>query len=141
VALRLPVVSLWMPWAFWIPRRWKRIETRTHDRFKSLVGKRIAIHAAMKWDKDAIDLASPYLSDEQIVQSRKFLKIGGAIICTAMVTDGRWLTAEDSPLALIDCGETKRHGLFLDDVQVLEEAIAMPGKQGIWYAEIPMEAE
>lgn len=128
----LPVISMWMPWANWVALGWKPIETRTHVRFRSLLGKRIGIHATLKFDMTALYAALPYLSDTQLSASDQFLKIGGAIICTAFVKEFRELTAEDSQFALIDCGTTKRFGLVLDDIQTIE-AIPARGKQGIWY--------
>lgn len=127
----LPVISLWMPWANWVALGWKRIETRTHSRFRSLVGKRIGIHASLKWDATALDEASRYLTFEQVEQTKKFLRIGGAIICTAMVREFRPLGVVDEPKALIEC-ETPRYGLFLTDIEAIE-AIPAKGKQGIWY--------
>ena len=49
----LTVISLWRPWCFWVMLGWKTIETRTHDRFANMMGKRIGIHAAQKWDDEA----------------------------------------------------------------------------------------
>lgn len=31
-------ISMWQPWAWWVMRGWKTIETRTHNRFKGLAG-------------------------------------------------------------------------------------------------------
>jgi hypothetical protein len=128
---KLPIISLWMPWANWVMLEWKPIETRTHKRFAGLVGKRIGIHASIKWDHSAISAARPYLTAEQIVQTESFLRIGGAILGTALVTEHRRLTADDSQGALIEC-KTERYGLFLSDVKV-EPVIPCRGKQGIWY--------
>jgi len=128
----MPIISLWQPWANWVSLGWKPIETRKHERFKGLVGKRIGIHASLKWDKDAMTLAANYLTYEQYDATRNFLRIGGAIICTAFVREHRRLTPSDAHLALIEC-DNKRFGLFLEDVQSIE-AIPAKGKQGIWYA-------
>lgn len=135
---KLPVVSLWQPWAQWVMLGWKPIETRTHKRFASLVGKRVGIHYALKWDKGAIEAASNYMTQAQIEQTMGFLRIGGAICGTALVKEHRELTAEDSAAALIDCSSTKRYGLFLADIEVIE-AIPASGKQGIWYHEIKLD--
>ena len=129
---RMPVISLWMPWANWVSLQWKPIETRLHKRFASLVGKRIGIHASCKWDGDAPELARKYLTEAQLLQTEGFLHIGGAIICTALVTEFRKLTSEDSAAALIDCGSVERYGLILEDVQIIE-AIPCKGRQGIFY--------
>jgi hypothetical protein len=127
----MPVISLWTPWVNWAALGWKPIETRTHEKFKSLVGKRIGIHAALRWDKEALFAASDYLTRKQYKQSENFMRVGGAIICTARVAEHRLLTREDEYGALIEC-KTKRYGLFLEDVQTIE-AIPCAGKQGIWY--------
>lgn len=126
----IPVISLWRPWANWVALEWKTIETRRHNRFKSLVGKRIGIHAAIKWDKDWLLHAQEFLSDFQIRQTERFLNIGGALICTALVTEGRLLTSEDSSKALVEC-VTQRQGLILSDVRGIE-AVPMKGSRSIW---------
>src|SRR5512142_1369611 len=113
----VPVISLWMPWANWISLGWKPIETRTHKRFSSLVGKRIGIHASLRWDNDAIRLASPYLTQVQVLRSEKMLRIGGAIICTAMVSEFRTLSQDDEQDSLIECRSVKRYGLVLTDIR------------------------
>ncbi len=131
-----PCITLYSPWAYWVAFGWKTIETRTHDKFKSLVGKRIGIHVAQKYDKYAIDAAKTYITQEQIIVTEKFLKVNGLIICTAFVENFRELEDEDSKNAMIECAYTKRYGLFLKDVNLIE-AIPFSGKQGIWYAELP----
>jgi hypothetical protein len=136
----VPVISLWMPWANWVVLGWKDIETRLHKRFYGLKGKKIAIHASLKWDDTAIEQARPYLRDWQIEQTN-FMnrnKFGGAIIGTACCTTARELTDEDSFRALIDCGTVKRQGLVLAYPKIVK-AIPCRGKQGIWYAEMPEE--
>lgn len=144
----MPVISLWMPWAEWVILEWKRIETRKHYRFASLVGKRVAIHAALKWDEQALEVggansARPWLSEYQLnktqtlFESRK--RMGGNVLGTVEVHRIQPLDETHSEAALIDCSPfQKRVGLFLDDVQVLHP-MPMKGKQGIWYADIPVE--
>jgi hypothetical protein len=134
--VRIPVISLWRPWANWVALEWKLIETRTHQRFKGLVGKRIGIHGSLKWDDGAIELATPWLSDKRAAMTRDFLKLGGAIICTAYAVNHRELDSLDNHQALIDCTHVTRYGLILRDIQSIE-AIPCKGKQGIWYHEIP----
>lgn len=132
----IPVISLYPPWANWVALGWKTIETRLHDRFKSLVGKRIGIHVGLKWDESAFRAASFFLDAQRMAISREFLRVGGAIICTARVRGVDWLTAKDSQAALIDCHSERRFGLFLANVHVIP-AIACRGKQGIWYYDLP----
>lgn len=132
---KIPVISLWMPWANWVMLGWKEIETRTHKRFYSLAGKKIAIHCSLKWDDTALEQAGPYLQDWQIARTKDFLRIGGGIIGTVCVTAARPLTAEDSHRALIDCGSVERHGLILAYPKVIP-VIPCRGKQGVWYQEL-----
>lgn len=49
-----PVITLYQPWATWIMRELKTIESRTHARFNSLLYKTILIHAGQTTDKTAI---------------------------------------------------------------------------------------
>lgn len=134
--MRTPVISLWRPWANWVALGWKPIESRTHQRFKSLVGRKIGIHATAGWDPEWSILAGQYLTEDQICSTGDFLQIGGAIICTAFVSEHRPLVAADSMKALIDCQNVERHGLILTNLESIE-AIPCKGKQGIWYADIP----
>ena len=131
----IPVISLWTPWANWVALGWKPIETRTHQRFRGLVGKQIGIHASLHWDKNAIESARPFLSSQQIIKTKGFLKVGGAVICTAYVSEFRELDPLDNAGALIDCTHVTRYGLFLKDVQIIE-AVPCKGRQGIWYQEL-----
>ena len=131
----IPVISLWGPWANWVALGWKTIETRTHQRFKGLVGKRIGIHVAAHWDKQWKELAGDFLLPEQRLKTENFLHIGGAVICTAFVRDFRLLTGKDSPSALIDCEYAQRYGLFLSNIEVIE-CVPCKGRQGIWYQDI-----
>jgi hypothetical protein len=135
----LDCITLWAPWANWVSLRWKTIETRTHSRFAGLVGKRIGIHAGLFWDATAIAQALPYLSPERIELSKAFPRVGGNVLCTAMVSEQRWLTAEDSPAALIDCGSVRRHGLFLTDIRSLPacEETYVKGRQGKFTVSLP----
>ena len=77
--MKIPIITLYPPWAIWVGLGWKTIETRTHPRFRSLVGKTIGIHSAIKWDETAIDAARPFLTNEQIFSTQRMLRVGGAI--------------------------------------------------------------
>lgn len=60
-----PSITLTQPWATWIIRGWKTIETRTHNRFACLDKKTILIHAGMTTDKSAAN--NPYLTKDQLM--------------------------------------------------------------------------
>lgn len=131
-----PVITLWQPWASWISLEWKTIETRTHARFRKLEGDWVGIHAGLKWDKNALHIASKFLTSEQLLESEEFKKTRGVIICVAHVGTFREMNEDDSKNALIEC-ETKRFGLIFDQVQVIEE-IKASGRQGIWYHDVDL---
>jgi hypothetical protein len=90
----------------------------------------------LKWDQRWEELAGPYLRPEWFSRTKEFLRVGGGIICTAMVDDFIKLDWSFSKGALIDCELTERYGLFLSDIQH-PEFIPCKGKQGIWYCDSP----
>lgn len=130
------IISMWRPWAYWVTLGWKSIESRTHERFKSLAGQRIGIHAAGKWDDEAIKAAFSYLTAEQIAETKRWKRndVESALVCTVFVDEHRPLTVVDEPRALIECSKTKRFGLLLSDVQPIMPPRVMTGRQGIWRA-------
>jgi hypothetical protein len=134
-----PVITLYGPWANWIALEWKTIETRLHDQFACLLGRRIGIHLGRRWDETALKAAAPYLTDQQLRDSRSLRSEGGVILCTAHVHQVAPLAARHSRAALIDCGAVRRWGLFLDNIEVIEP-IPCSGKQGIWRHEIPAKS-
>lgn len=128
-----PVITLYQPWATWIIRGWKLIETRTHDKFKSLSGKRILIHAGLRTDESAA--ANPYLTKEQILYKPDEV-INGYILGECLVQDFRKLNNSHSQHALIDCGSVERWGLFLNEIMMLDKPIPVKGEMGIWYFDL-----
>lgn len=69
---------LFQPWASWIMKEWETIETRTHNRFASLKGKTILIHAGKTTDYSAFKNA--YLPE---VENEKMINgfILGSVFC------------------------------------------------------------
>lgn len=125
----LPVITLYQPWATWIADELKLIETRTHNRFASLLGKRILIHAGQTTDKKA--LPNPYLI------GRTYSKpINGVILCEVFVKAFGKLSAIHSEKAMIDCYTIERFGLYLKDIKKLPEPIPEKGEMGIWYYDL-----
>lgn len=131
----LPVITLYQPWATWIMREWKTIETRTHNRFSSLKGKTILIHAGQRTDDSNAAIRNPYLTQEQILFNPDEV-VNGCILGSAFVYDFMALTDHDSKGALIDCGTVERYGLFLESVNKFEKPIPAKGEMGIWYYDI-----
>lgn len=128
----LPVITLYQPWATWIIRGWKTIETRTHNRFSSLNGKTILIHAGQRTDDISAAIRNPYLTQDQILYNPDEV-INGCILGSVHVYDFMALTDHDSKGALIDCGTVERFGLFLDQINKFKESIPVKGEMGIWY--------
>jgi hypothetical protein len=128
----LPVITLYQPWATWIMRGWKTIETRTHDRFKCLDGKTILIHAGQKTDASAIN--NPYLTKEQLLFQPNDV-INGFILGSAYSQYLGCLDPDDSANALIECFSL-RYGLLLSNINVFDEPIPVKGEMGIWYFDL-----
>ena len=137
----IPIISMWQPWAQWVSLEWKTIESRLHDRFKSLEGRRIGIHASLKWDSNWLMAASEFLTYEQRNRTLEFKRIlHPAVICTAMVSSYGRLTPTESKWALIEC-VTPRFGLWLRDVELLDLPIQCKGRQGIFYVQQTSQRE
>ena len=134
----MKAISLHRPWADWVLLGWKKVETRTHARFRSLVHCRIAICAAKKWDDSAIFQARTWLTEEQIrlTEKRKAMPLGGCGICTVGVEYFLPTLHEAwQPDALIEC-RTLRTGLVLANVQPIIPPIPIIGRQGIFEVEL-----
>lgn len=134
--MELTCITLWQPWASWIALGWKSIETRNHPQFAHLVGKRIGIHAGLRWDTQAIGMAAEWLTLEQQHQSDLLRGVKGVLVATAFVRHHERCMMYDSGKALIECG-SRRYGLFLDDVNPLVAPIPMRGYQGVWSIALP----
>ena len=130
----LPTISLWQPWSAWVMLGHKRIETRLHNRFSSLVGKTVIIHAAAKWDLTAYEQASQFVLNSSILKTNKH---EAGLIGTVFVSKNRICTLEDSFGALIDCKNVVRYGLILNNATWFK-LIPRRGRQGIWYEDIEL---
>lgn len=146
----MKAISLHQPWATFIAMKWKTIETRTHARFKSLVGQRIAIHAAKK------DVRVPASLYEYLPEALKnslqlsnvilFMDINrGKILCTVRVVKARWapnvvrlrgsrqvdfdLRKKWNEQAMCEVGG--KFLLFLDEIEPIDP-IPFRGRQGIF---------
>jgi len=135
----MKAISVWQPWAQFIVLGWKTIETRTHDRFKSLVGQRIFIHAAGKIDNE--DNWVRFLTSIQLYWMKLTLKctprLQPSLIGSAFVEDLRPLNKGDSEAALFDCSlpVPRLYGLILKNVYIFDKPIPWKGSQGIFKVE------
>lgn len=140
--IELPAITLWAPWGSLIAALFKQIETRTHDRFRSLVGQRIAIHQGLKLDSlghVCYELATLGRDDALAWLPTRLRSLPrGAVVATAYVAAHRELHVWDCWHACCNC--IGLYGLFLKHVKPLETPIAMPGHQGIWRCHLPESA-
>lgn len=131
-----PSITLYQPWATWIMREWKTIETRTHNKFGSLLGKRILIHAGLMNDSQAVNaFYHGYLSREKLLLNQEEM-VNGYILGSVFVKAFGKCSSIHSKEALIDCGNTERFGLYLSQVEKFETPIACKGEMGIWYYDL-----
>ena len=140
----VPAISLHQPWASWVAMGWKTIETRSHNRFASLVGKRVAIHAARTWDASSLGTAEEYLAPERIdLHGRLAAAWGrpggypqGELVCVAKIDRaGPMEWPGDARMAL--CDFQGRVGYRLADVSPLPAGLVANGCQGIFYVSLP----
>lgn len=134
-------ISVWQPWAEYIADGLKTIEVRTHNRFQSLRGQRIAIQAAGRFDKNAGSSTKHLIIAGKVAAGmRSALNAMGhsqMILCTAFVKDFRLLSKADSQAALCDCSVPPSFGLVLCDVMRLGKPIPCKGRQTVFEVEIP----
>jgi hypothetical protein len=134
----LLVITLKQPWATWVLWGWKIVETRIHNQFGSLLNKRIGIHAGLTMDHNAMIVAAPYLTADQMRRSVEHQHVCGALLCTAFVHRyAKYVPASCSKHALISC-YVPRSGLWLGAVEPFTPPIPMRGHQGIWKAPYPL---
>ena len=117
----------------------KTIETRTHNRFKSFAGKRIAICSGLNFDKSGI--WKEYLPPDSLLRICNLLSLTtvtkGTIMCIATVSAARWAPNVDfvereewNRKAM--CSVAGKFCLFLDDIKPLMSRIPFRGRQGIF---------
>lgn len=130
-----PVITLYQPWATWIIRGWKTIETRTHNRFACLEDHRILIHAGLENDTTAINaFYHGYLTKEQLLFNPDEM-INGFILGSAFVSAYSPCKESDAKRALIEC-KTERFGLYLREIERFNKPIPEKGEMGIWYYDL-----
>lgn len=128
-----PVITLYQPWATWIMREWKTIETRTHNRFACLNHKTILIHAGKITDASAVN--NSYLTKEQLLENPDEI-VNGFILGSAYVDATGLLCGDDyeNKAALIYTKD--RYGLFLEKIKKVDIPIPEKGEMGIWYYDL-----
>lgn len=131
----MKALTIWQPWAQLIANGAKSYETRSWPAPRTLIGQRIAIHAAKRWDRElhATCLEDPFRSALLGFSSPSDLP-RGAVLATARLL-------ECSPTEAISPSRAERlfgdwtPGRFawlLVDVEVLKKPVPARGAQGLW---------
>lgn len=113
-------LSLWQPWASLIYDERKRIETR---HWEMLFRGPLAIHAAMKVDKDACE---DFGYDWRTIPR-------GAVLCIVDVTNCVRFPHELAPPDEYGDFEDGRFGFLLTMREKFPAPIPVKGHQGVWY--------
>ena len=134
----LRALSLSQPWAWAMtvpePPLRKDVENRTWKLWESMVGARVAVHAAKSWDPDAVG----FLADRGLVVPPREQLATGAIV--AVVTIPRQVTAA------IELPEAQRgyffgpYGFVFADHALLATPVPARGMQGFWLVPADVEA-
>ena len=145
---KMPAISMWQPWAGLVADRHKKIETRSHNGFRSLEGQRVAIHATAfpGWPvfERRLALAMALVeccgTEAQVLACRVDLfgaiQSHGKFLATAFVADHRLMTPGDEANALCTCNRG-RYAIVFSDIIRLEAPIPAKGHQGVWYWDVP----
>lgn len=144
VASPLPILSLWEPWASLIVVGLKRHETRHWPAPQSVVGKRIAIHAAKA--RAGFADAPHRLCDFAFGAGWERSRPLGCVVAVATLssihrTSGLAPTLNQSDL-MSGNYDVGRFAYRLDDVRPLREALPLIGRQGFfqWVPPVDLEA-
>lgn len=143
-------ISLYQPWASAIAYGWKTIETRTHERFRGLVGERIGIHAGKKWDKHALEIWKKSIGPEQYFRIKEHVisllqqyhvshnDREAAELRWGDFESGRWVPKEDSlifPRGKLICSVEVTHQGWLPEMKEYANAALIElhmKRHGLW---------
>lgn len=126
---------MWNPWAHHVMTGRKPWETRTHERFKSLVGKWVCIHASDHLDKSNEAFLSEWTKGLMTYKEMESLP-HGCVLGAVFFDEFSKLDESHSALALIDCKNVGRFGLHVAAIKQFETPIPCKGGQGIFYFDL-----
>ncbi len=138
----MKVLSLWEPWASFIAKgrvtptglERKTIETRTRP--LSYKGP-LAIHAALKIDKDALRA----FGMSELEFRRLYGNTPGSLVCVVNMTGCRLLTEQELLAAMLHLypyrdtaltGRKPRYGYHLTDIRPTQRRVVVRGYQGLF---------
>ena len=144
--MRIKTLSLWEPWATLVLLGHKRWETRSWPAPAWLVNRRIAVHAADRFDREAWECRiERVLQNHGIAPREVAARAGrnrGCVLCTARLA-ACWkmtpaLIAEQTGLELALGGwEAGRWAWELADVRPLDPPVVCAGNRGLWWWDAP----
>lgn len=114
----MKVLSLHQPWATLVALGVKTIETRSWPAPDSVIGQRIAIHAAKRFDRDGWEAQLPGLSLPGLAAAEWLLlaspKIAqrGVVVATAVVTDCIPILVDNDARLVSGATGTDNFGVF-----------------------------
>ena len=132
----MKAITLWGPYGSLVAHQFKPIETRTHDRFKTLRGERVAVHQGLSCAPLArVIRMAEFVGASQAATWLRNHPSGwprGCVVATAFVASVGWLdgTIEDNIAACVPTDGL--FGLRLDHIRIYEEPIRVRGHQGVW---------
>jgi len=143
----IPAITLWQPWASWMAWGWKTIETRTHLRLQSLLGKTVAIHAGLRVDRNAVHLArfsmplpmcqlaafawreGPAAHRGCVIATARMVEVIPSIPSADGVFKGSMISENHDVIGKV--------GYRFENIRPLKNPIPARGHQGIWYWQVP----
>ena len=140
--LRVQTITLYEPWATFIVYGWKTIETRYHDRFRSLSGRWIGIHASKRSPElyGDILMASRFMCGRDAADAWNIFQEhgyrSGEVVCVAKVGWANRLRGSEDEECHALCPTRGLFGLGLVDVRPLKQPVPVRGHQGVWHWEI-----
>lgn len=124
-------ITLHQPHASLVAAGIKKIETRTHERFATLIGRVVGIHAGkMDWPLDPMTAQR-----EDIKEFMKQELPHGLVLCKVRILGMRRLTPNDSFDACVDIDDVRGKTLWgyeIGEVVLLDPPRPAVGRQGIW---------
>lgn len=121
----MKALTLWRPWPYAIfhPDLLKDVENRDWHLWESVVGQRVAVHAGLRYDREAEAAIYEVFGHEVDTMSR--LNAAGCIIGTVVFLQ----SIENSPSRWASPG--KKHWP-ITEARALPEPIPCRGAQGLW---------
>ena len=128
-------LSIQEPFATWIAKGYKRIETRGYSAWKKYIGKEVYIHASSKFWKDLTEEQKKFMLQYPEKYKPGYI-IAKGILKESLPYKELSLTGQERQLGFYGEG---RWGWCFENVKLLDEPIKASGQLGFWKFEIEEE--